>query len=541
MKLIYIGKNRKKGISGIIASLVLVIVFISTVTVTLYIENQTFNGLNTVSKQLLNTPSTLIELPGDQVYSNRPVSIKYVIYPNGQIQEENLKITSTPMDISGVLGGFGWALLVTSDGQSFNISNIKLLSDANSAYFGLNLPPGSMIGGYSIDYNGNLFYYIPGQYQAGDEIPSSLQSYVSSQFTNFDPTNTVSTGLSYTYSHQFLYGALFNSSILFPFYNGSSLTFGITWILGDLQEKGLTFTAVTPYATFCSVPLENYMDMGYFSLPLSLNILSPQGNEYIWIEYHSYSYSTLFYDRFLNIYGASNLMDNPDIGYFVVNVNGYVGRAESQIFPNGITLTILDTPKGIEFLANGKPILFNEIQGYGKTLYDTAFFPVHLIHGEAVVNLPAGTPVNYGNYEINGRPVILLSSLQLGSSIALNPPNGTVIQLGTGCISEINTGVYDQLFGEYLYFYKVNVTLDSTFGTDVLAEPVDFSGNQYYIGYWNAFSLEDQPLIIQPGIHTYTFYFGATEGEASLNKNEIYTISLPLSMGTNLYLNVNAT
>lgn len=79
--------KRVKGISGIISSLILVIIFVSAVSVILYLQNSTFKGISYVASQLDNAPASIVQLPGGQVYSNNPVNISYVVFPNGQFEK----------------------------------------------------------------------------------------------------------------------------------------------------------------------------------------------------------------------------------------------------------------------------------------------------------------------------------------------------------------------------------------------------------------------------------------------------------------------
>ncbi len=541
--------KRVKGISGIISSLILVIIFVSAVSVILYIQNSTFKGISYVASHLDNAPASIVQLPGGQVYSNNPVNISYVIFPNGQFEKINIRIGSQPRSISSLLGGYGWLLVVTDQGQVFNISNIaESVGSSQSIYPWL--PSGSLVGGYSYQYEGKVYYYIPGQYDIGSIITSSFQGYVSSSFTGFDPEMTQ--GFTYTYPNHYLYGYIYNSSILFPFYNGSSIELQYSWTLGRIWETGWYSN---PYE---SGPINGYLDLGYATLPLSLVIYTPQQTQVIWIEYHSYPVSFLTPLAFVAAFSPANVMDNPNIGYYTVKINSITATSHAQSFTGSADMSIQDTPEGIEILINGQPLMFNTVVGNGVEEFDTPFIPGHLLHGEAILNLPAGEEASCGNYVVTNDPgslsngpytVVLLSKLSVSNGTPVDGPVGSVFQVGGGGITLVNTNIFCWNTEGTIYFYKVNVTLDSTYPSVVYAESVNLNGNQYYTGYWSYFSPYEQRLAIYPGIHNYTFYFGtiysyvAPGGHLvtpSLNQGQLYSASLPLSSGGELYLSLKA-
>ncbi|MEM4146608.1 MAG: hypothetical protein QXH41_02905, partial [Metallosphaera sp.] len=149
--------SKRKGVSGIIASIILIIIFISAVSVILYFQNVSFQGIRAVTSDLNNIPASIVELPGDRIYSDRPVTIAYVIYPDGETEQLNMSISSDPVSISSIIGGYKWAILVTNQGEYFNVSNIPPLSQTDTLTPTLpipDLPPGSVLGAYSIqDFN----------------------------------------------------------------------------------------------------------------------------------------------------------------------------------------------------------------------------------------------------------------------------------------------------------------------------------------------------------------------------------------------------
>ncbi|BCS94123.1 hypothetical protein [Metallosphaera javensis (ex Sakai et al. 2022)] len=541
--------KKERGISGIISSLILVIIFVSAVSVILYVQNSTFKGISYVASQVDNVPASVVELPGGQIYSNEPVNISYVIFPNGQFEKVNMKIGAQPKYIGSILGGYGWALAVTDQGQVFNISNIQLSGGDSQSIFPW-LPSGSLVGGYSYQYGGKVYYYVPGQYDIGSTIPSSFQGYVSSTFTGFDPL--MSQGFTYTFPSHYLYGSIYNSSILFPFYNGSALELQFSWTLGRIWETG-------GYSNcYESGPINGYLDLGYATLPISLVIYTPQQTQVIWMEYHSYPVSFLTPLAFVAAFSPANVMDNPNIGYYTVRVGSITATSQAQTFIGSLNMTIQDTPRGIEILLDGQPLVFNTVTGNGVTEYDTPFIPEHLLHGEAILNLPAGDEAYCGNYVVASNPasltngpyaVILLNKLSIANGTQLNGSPGSVFQIGNGGITLVNTNIFCWNTQGTIYFYEVNVTLDSTYPSVVYAEPVNFNGNQYYTGTWSYFSPNEQRVAIYPGMHNYTFYFGTTYSyvalgghlvSPSLNQGQYYSVSLPLSSGGELYLNLKA-
>ncbi|MEM3914623.1 MAG: hypothetical protein QXX67_04725 [Metallosphaera sp.] len=554
--------SKRKGVSGIIASIILIIIFISAVSVILYFQNVSFQGIRAVTSDLNNIPASIVELPGDRVYSDRPVTIAYVIYPDGETEQLNMSISSDPVSISSIIGGYKWAILVTNQGEYFNVSNIPPLSQTDTLTPTLpipDLPPGSVLGAYSIqDFNvytdpldptfkvtvpTQSYYYVPGQYNIGDEIPQQFQSYASSNFENFNPIMTQ--GFTFIYPQHFEDNSIYNASLLFPFYNGTSINLNISWSLGQVFQGG-TFSA-----GIISQTLGPEIDCGYFTLPLSLVITSGQSTEWIWIEYHSYSEHIVALTSYTS-FGVGNVMDNPDIGFYIVKVNGITAISQVQQFQGSLSLDIQDTPKGLEFLINGEPLVFNSVS-FGSSGYqeDTPFVPAHLIHGVAIVNLPAGSQASSGSTEVKGNPSILLSGIQILNRTTLEGvPTGSVSQVGDGGVTLVNTGIFCYVTQGNLYMYEVNVTLDSTYNSIVYADPVIFNGNQYYIGTWGYFSPNIEPLTIYPGVHSYKFYFGVTYSyvqwgtgltiNPSLDKGQIYTSTLPLSNGGEASLNLVA-
>jgi len=540
----------RRAISGIISSIILIIIFISSVSVILYLQNSYFKVINEALNQAGSSHSPLVELPGDEVYSINPTTIRYVIYPDGSTNKEDIHVSSTPMSLSYILGGYGWALLVTQNGQVFNFSNIE---NTTTKIDGVSLigwlPPGSVIGGYSIQSsNGQLFYYIPGQYDIVNYIPDSLKGYVASSFTNFEPYETQ--GFTYTYPLHYLYGSIYNASIMFPFQNGSSITLKFSWTLSKiLESRPFSYTERT---------IIGNVDLGHATLPISLVIISPYGNEYLWIEYHSYSQYFLTPLPYVYACVASNLMDNADIGYYTVDVNGYQGIAQAHNFSSTMLLTIQDTPKGLEFLVNGAPLVFNTVARTASyscptlVAQDTPYIPAHLDHGIAILNLPAGqyakSSLTPDCYTVDGNPVVTLSSLNIDNQTrSTGSASGMIFQVGKGGITLVNTGIFCPNTEGTLYFYKVNVTLDSTSPVPVLAEPVNFEGNELYIGSWTPFAPNDVPLVIYPGTHSYTFYFGVISSYVngggilvtpSLSSGSTYYISIPLSNGETINLEV---
>ncbi|WP_240938776.1 hypothetical protein [Metallosphaera hakonensis] len=525
----------------------------------MYLQSNVFKGINSISSEINNIPGSIVELPGDRIYSNEPVTVKYVIFPNGNIQKLNMTLSSDPLSVQPLLGGYNWAILVTDQGQTYNISNIQEPASGGQALLP-GLPAGSFLGGYLIQYGGSNHYYIPGQYGVGSEIPSFFQGYVSSVFSNFNPE--MNQGFSFIDPVHYLYGSLYNVSVLFPLY-GSAVSLDLTMPLAKVQENNGVLSTL-----YCSnMAIVGTTELGYSTLPVSLVITSPQGEESIWIKYQSYSQ----YSYSISSLGYAcplNLMNNPNVGYYEVRVNGITGLAQAQAYHQNMNLTIQDTNNGLEFVVNGEPLIFNSVTGNNVNLQDTPYIPAHLLNGQAILNLPAGTDAteyfcpytnrgpNPSSYQVTGTPNVLLASLKVLNSTPIEIPKGNITQIGAGGITLINTGISCYYTAGDLYFYQVNVTLDSTYPQVVyMGGPVEFNGftgNQYYIGSWSPtfYDSAQQELVpVYPGVHHYVFYFGVTYSFVvlgghlaipSLNYGQDYSATLSLSNGATLTLNLNA-
>ncbi|BCS91343.1 MAG: hypothetical protein ARM1_0800 [Candidatus Micrarchaeota archaeon] len=415
---------------------------------------------------------------------------------------------------------------ITSNTITNRSSNVTGLSN-NTNPFLFGLPNGTILGGYQKFNSNGTYYYIPGQYNAPlHSLVSGGSGYVSGLFTGLNPIQTQ--GFTYLFPDKYCsfgnLNGLCNVSVMVPFTNGSTINFRIE------QDLANIITQTTLYNPVSGCPSPVYgVDLGNTTIPLSVVILSPQGNQYISIEYNSYSEFYLTTAPFLCIGDVSEVANNPSIGRFYVNVNGTGYSAQSNLFPNlPYVLSIHQTDKGLEILVNGKPLVFNNI--------GSPFIPFNIHHGVMIINLPQGSSYNtylYTSISVfapNNYSYTSITGFGINNNSAPIYFNGTIREVNANnTIRLVDTGIQDWDEGFY-YEFQVNVTLNSTYNRTVTASLVFFPNNNpepnigvygyYPLGYYLVQnynpnityydSIYNVPLEIQPGAHNYEFDFGAT-------------------------------
>lgn len=123
-------KGKKKGLSSIFGTLIFLIVLVSVfslyVTLIYNQASSTTNILYSINK----VKQTVLfqegyEKNGTYLVVTEPVTITYVIYPNGTVQSTNITVYSQ-IPVSKILGKQQWAIIVSNTGQWYNLTNITI-------------------------------------------------------------------------------------------------------------------------------------------------------------------------------------------------------------------------------------------------------------------------------------------------------------------------------------------------------------------------------------------------------------------------------
>jgi len=116
-----------KGVAGIISAIVLVVILALTVVTMAYLMDTTYGQQQAVESYInkfLSSPKAF-QVDPSTITSDGPLEIKYVIYPNGQIESVSLPFEGRA-DLSNLLDGNPWVYVVLSNGQTFNISQSQI-------------------------------------------------------------------------------------------------------------------------------------------------------------------------------------------------------------------------------------------------------------------------------------------------------------------------------------------------------------------------------------------------------------------------------
>ena len=132
-----------KGISGVIGSVVVIILLLIAVSLTLVAMNYAYGIEQTESKTImsqLSQPHVAQVSPNSVVTSGRLVA-SYIIYPNGRVTPLNETVSGVK-SFQSYLDGYPWAVVVFSNGQWVNVTNVQIPSSSDSnSVLGINLVP----------------------------------------------------------------------------------------------------------------------------------------------------------------------------------------------------------------------------------------------------------------------------------------------------------------------------------------------------------------------------------------------------------------
>lgn len=134
-------KRRKKGISTILGALIFLQILVISISILIVAQNKMANATQQISNKLdfyaQSSPLTIVQNNGGYfLVSTTPGErITYVIYPDGNIKEVNIQL---PSQLSTILNGSEWAVVITNMGTWFNVTNINSLD-------GGDLSPSSLI------------------------------------------------------------------------------------------------------------------------------------------------------------------------------------------------------------------------------------------------------------------------------------------------------------------------------------------------------------------------------------------------------------
>jgi len=126
-----------KAVGGILSGIVLALLLVLVVSIITYLMNVAYDQQLTQESYVndfISSPKAF-QVGPSTIVSNGPLEIKYVIYPNGKVDNSSQPFDGR-VDLSNLLNGWPWVYVILSNGQAFNISrpqssassNISLLS-----------------------------------------------------------------------------------------------------------------------------------------------------------------------------------------------------------------------------------------------------------------------------------------------------------------------------------------------------------------------------------------------------------------------------
>jgi len=112
-----------KAVGGILSGIVLALLLVLVVSIITYLMNVAYDQQLTQESYVndfISSPKAF-QVGSSTIVSNGLLDIKYVIYPNGKVDNLSQPLDGR-VDISSLLNGWPWAYVVLSNGQTFNIS-----------------------------------------------------------------------------------------------------------------------------------------------------------------------------------------------------------------------------------------------------------------------------------------------------------------------------------------------------------------------------------------------------------------------------------
>ncbi|BBG23237.1 hypothetical protein IC006_0521 [Sulfuracidifex tepidarius] len=129
---------KRKAISGILGGLIMIIILVGSLSLLMFIERE---ESSLYLSQRSSISNSLEFSPIEEIYSSqgqpelvsssgKTLTINYVIFPNGNVKREDLTIASTPVPVSSLAQGYnGWFIVVTNNGEEYNVSSCSLNLD----------------------------------------------------------------------------------------------------------------------------------------------------------------------------------------------------------------------------------------------------------------------------------------------------------------------------------------------------------------------------------------------------------------------------
>lgn len=132
----------RKGISGILGALILLIVLMGSLTLVFFVQRQEssifIEQQQTMLQSLSSSPISEIYSPNGQPElmsdSGNPVYITHLILPNGEVLNEDFTVTSVPVPLSKLESGYPWFVVVTNKGADYNVSDFTFPPSDPSNY-----------------------------------------------------------------------------------------------------------------------------------------------------------------------------------------------------------------------------------------------------------------------------------------------------------------------------------------------------------------------------------------------------------------------
>jgi hypothetical protein len=112
-----------KAIGGVLSGIVIALLLVSVVSIITYLMNVAYDQQLTQESYVndfISSPKAF-QVGPSTIVSNGPLNIKYVIYPNGKVENLSQPFDGR-VDLSSLLNGWPWVYVILSNGQAFNVS-----------------------------------------------------------------------------------------------------------------------------------------------------------------------------------------------------------------------------------------------------------------------------------------------------------------------------------------------------------------------------------------------------------------------------------
>ncbi|AAY80641.1 hypothetical protein [Sulfolobus acidocaldarius] len=325
-------KRRKKGISTILGALIFLQILVISISILIVAQNKMANATQQISNKLdfyaQSSPLTIVQNNGGYfLVSTTPGErITYVIYPDGNIKEVNIQL---PSQLSTILNGSEWAVVITNMGTWFNVTNINSLD-------GGDLSPSSLISplysnmGLVVGYNP-----LPETYFTPSVVKSINVSTPWNERYEYGLTGTINTfyawGFYGFYSPYSSYSLDKNATLIFPI-KGNWLN--ITLYHNPLAYDKYHYPGYTAWYNLYT----NYSDPITLYLPFYVNGTP----EYVKIPWKTYTVVTTQYDT------------NPL--FFVPYFNSPGADIRISVYPSPLVSLSNNTVKNISLMWGNSPL-----------------------------------------------------------------------------------------------------------------------------------------------------------------------------------------